>query len=75
MVALACTGRRMDSAWPTLEASAMWTTVSRYSIETCDLKGASRTVVMSSDRLYLEDFSWLPDGRIDIRAAGSAWLK
>lgn len=35
----------------------------RYSIETCDLKGASRTVVISSE-LYLSDFSWLPDGRM-----------
>jgi serine/threonine protein kinase len=34
----------------------------QYSIETCDLKGASRTVLVSSE-LYLSDFSWLPDGR------------
>jgi DNA-binding winged helix-turn-helix (wHTH) protein/Tol biopolymer transport system component len=33
------------------------------SIETCDLKGASRTVVVSAD-LVLEGFGWLPDGRI-----------
>ena len=38
---------------------------SRLSIETCDLKGASRTVVVSADRgLWLEDFYWLPEGRI-----------
>jgi serine/threonine protein kinase/Tol biopolymer transport system component len=33
------------------------------SIETCDLNGANRTVVVSAD-LVLEDFCWLPDGRI-----------
>ena len=40
-------------------------TESQYSIETCDLKGASRTVVVSADPgLWLEDFCWLPEGRI-----------
>ena len=34
------------------------------SIETCDLKGANRTVVVSEAHRYLEDFCWLPDGRI-----------
>jgi serine/threonine protein kinase len=35
------------------------------SIETCDLKGASRTVVVSADPgLRLQDFWWLPEGRI-----------
>jgi Tol biopolymer transport system component len=34
------------------------------SIETCDLKGASRTVVLSSPDLFLEDPRWLPDQRI-----------
>ena len=35
------------------------------SIETCDLKGASRTVVVSADPgLWLEAFCWLPEGRI-----------
>jgi len=34
------------------------------SIETCDLKGANRTVVVSEADRYLEDFCWLPDGRI-----------
>ncbi|MGA7414961.1 MAG: hypothetical protein WBW33_31115, partial [Bryobacteraceae bacterium] len=33
------------------------------SIETCDLKGASRTVVLSAD-VHLGDACWLPDGRI-----------
>jgi Tol biopolymer transport system component len=33
------------------------------SIETSDLKGASRTVVVSAD-VMLNDFCWLPDGRI-----------
>jgi serine/threonine protein kinase len=37
----------------------------QYSIETCDLKGASRTVVVSADPgLWLQDFWWLPEGRI-----------
>ncbi len=35
----------------------------QYSIETCDLKGASRTVVVSG-QLQLEDLCWLPDARI-----------
>jgi serine/threonine protein kinase len=36
------------------------------SIETCDLKGASRTVVASADpgSLWLHDICWLPEGRI-----------
>ncbi len=34
------------------------------SIETCDLKGANRTVVVPGTDLSLEDFCWLPDGRI-----------
>jgi serine/threonine protein kinase len=34
-----------------------------YSIETCDLKGADPTVVVSSDQ-YMADLSWLPEGRI-----------
>jgi len=35
------------------------------SIETCDLKGASRTVVVSADPgLWLQDFCWLLEGRI-----------
>jgi serine/threonine protein kinase len=37
----------------------------QYSMETCDLKGASRTVVVSADPdLWLQDFWWLPEGRI-----------
>lgn len=35
----------------------------QYSIETCDLKGASRTVVVSGQP-QLEDFCWLPDARV-----------
>jgi eukaryotic-like serine/threonine-protein kinase len=35
-----------------------------YSIETCDLKGTNRTVVLSSPRLYFGSVCWLPDGRI-----------
>ena len=34
------------------------------SIETCDLKGANRTVVVSDPARLLMDFCWLPDGRI-----------
>lgn len=34
------------------------------SIETCDLKGANRTVAVSEPNLSLEDIWWLPDGRI-----------
>jgi serine/threonine protein kinase/Tol biopolymer transport system component len=34
------------------------------SIETCDLRGASRTVVLSSPDLFLENPRWLPDRRI-----------
>jgi Tol biopolymer transport system component len=34
------------------------------SIETCDLKGANRTVVVSEADRNLGDFCWLPDGRI-----------
>jgi len=41
-------------------------TPERYlkSIETCDLKGASRTVAVSDADRWLADFCWLPDGRI-----------
>jgi Tol biopolymer transport system component len=34
------------------------------SIETCDLKGANRTVVVPDTEPWLRDFCWLPDGRI-----------
>jgi Tol biopolymer transport system component len=33
-------------------------------METCDLNGMNRTVVMSDPQARLEDFCWLPDGRI-----------
>ncbi len=33
-------------------------------IETCDLKGTKRTVIVSHTDLSLEDYCWLPDGRI-----------
>jgi eukaryotic-like serine/threonine-protein kinase len=36
----------------------------RASIETCDLKGANRTVVVPDSDLWLEYFCWLPNGRI-----------
>jgi Tol biopolymer transport system component len=44
------------------------------SIETCDLKGASRTVVVSHSDQWLSDFCWLPDGRmVYSRRESSAW--
>jgi len=36
----------------------------QYSIETCDLKGASRTVVVPASELGVNDLYWLPEGRI-----------
>jgi eukaryotic-like serine/threonine-protein kinase len=33
-------------------------------IETCDLRGANRTVVVSYQRAWADDFCWLPDGRM-----------
>jgi len=36
----------------------------KYWIETCDLKGTSRTVVLSSPDLALGNLCWLPDRRI-----------
>jgi eukaryotic-like serine/threonine-protein kinase len=36
----------------------------RDSIETCDLKGGSRAVVVAPAEQSLGDFCWLPDGRI-----------
>jgi Tol biopolymer transport system component len=34
------------------------------SIETCDLKGANRTTVISYADLLVKDYRWLPEGRI-----------
>jgi serine/threonine protein kinase/Tol biopolymer transport system component len=34
------------------------------SLETCDLKGANRTIVVSDPELRVEGFSWLPDRRM-----------
>jgi serine/threonine protein kinase len=34
------------------------------SLETCDLKGANRTVVVSYANVDVEDYCWLPGGRI-----------
>jgi len=46
----------------------------QYSIETCDLKGASRTVVVPADwELSLEDFRWLPEGRIVYARGDNLW--
>jgi Tol biopolymer transport system component len=36
----------------------------QFSIETCDLKGTNRTVVVSSPELFLSDLCWLPNGLI-----------
>jgi serine/threonine protein kinase/Tol biopolymer transport system component len=41
-----------------------WMPGDSQSIETCDLKGANRTVVVRYTDLWLHNFSWLPDGRI-----------
>src|SRR5271157_4462856 len=49
----------MGSACPRVQR-----TPERYSIETSDLKGANRTVFVSDPDVRLEDFCWLPDGRI-----------
>jgi len=38
--------------------------ISYHSIETCDLNGASRTVVVPTSKLFFDDFCWLRDGRI-----------
>jgi eukaryotic-like serine/threonine-protein kinase len=38
--------------------------VYQTSIETCDLKGASRTVLVREAERWLVGFCWLPDGRI-----------
>jgi DNA-binding winged helix-turn-helix (wHTH) protein/Tol biopolymer transport system component len=35
----------------------------QLSVETCDLKGTNRTVVVSVDP-FIQDFRWLPEGRI-----------
>ncbi|PYT75435.1 MAG: hypothetical protein DMG42_08495 [Acidobacteria bacterium] len=35
-----------------------------YSLETCDLQGANRTVIVARTDLALQDYSWLRDGRI-----------
>jgi len=34
------------------------------SIETCDLRGANRAVVVPGTDLFLDDFCWVPDARI-----------
>lgn len=34
------------------------------SIQTCDLAGANRTVVVAYDSAFGDDFCWLPDGRV-----------
>jgi serine/threonine protein kinase/Tol biopolymer transport system component len=41
-------------------------TLERYrtSIESCDLKGANRTVIVPDTDLFLKDLCWLPGGRI-----------
>ena len=39
-------------------------TGSQVSIETCDLNGANRTVVVANSDLVRWDFCWLPDSRI-----------
>jgi eukaryotic-like serine/threonine-protein kinase len=46
----------------------------RTSIETCDLNGANRTVVVPGSELSLADFSWLPEGRVVYSRQESAGL-
>ena len=36
----------------------------KTSVDTCDLKGANRTVIVSDPDVWLRDFCWAPDGRI-----------
>jgi len=36
----------------------------RGSIETCDLSGVKRTLVLAGDDVWVDDFRWLPEGRI-----------
>ena len=43
------------------------------SIETCDLKGASRPVVVLAPDSGLEDLYWFPDGRIAYVSGASVW--
>jgi serine/threonine protein kinase len=43
------------------------------SIETCDLKGTSRPVVVLDPDLGLEDLYWLPDGRIAYASDDNLW--
>ena len=42
-------------------------------IETCDLKGESRPVVVLDPDLGLKDLSWLPDGRIAYASGTNLW--
>jgi len=35
-----------------------------YSLETCDLQGTNRTVIVPRSDLVLQDYSWLPAGRV-----------
>jgi eukaryotic-like serine/threonine-protein kinase len=45
-----------------------------YSIETCDLKGENRTVVLSADPdQSFQNFCWLPEGRIIYARDGNFW--
>jgi eukaryotic-like serine/threonine-protein kinase len=43
---------------------------SHHSIETCDLNGANRTVVLPG---YVNDYCWLPDGRIVYSRDENLW--
>jgi Tol biopolymer transport system component len=54
-------GRRLaySRAKPTQGGGSQFAT-----IESCDLKGTSRTLIVSESDLPLGDFRWLPDGRI-----------
>jgi len=57
-----------DAAWSPdgqrLAYFRRWLSPRRYSIETCDLKGANRTVVVALAEPSTTSFCWLPEGRI-----------
>ena len=44
-----------------------------YSIEICDLKGESRTVVATEPDKWVIDFCWLADGRIIYLEGSNLW--
>jgi Tol biopolymer transport system component len=45
----------------------------RYSIETCDLKGSNRTVLVSEPDKWVSSFCWLADGRVVYPVDSNLW--